>query len=153
MKITAKVVDHKKIIISLKELPGNLMDALMDELYIGVNEIRNYIIRSMEDTKRAPWFYWRGKGAGRKKHHPSMPFNPPARDTGELISRIIADVRSDEAEVGVEAGAPYSIYLEKGTPKMKKRPFLEPAIDAKLPEMEENIMAAIEQAAEDTFRR
>lgn len=154
MKITAEVVDYKRIIISLKELPGNVLEALMDELYIGVNEIRNYIIRSMEDTPRDPSkTYWRGKGAGRKDYHPSMPFHPPAVDIGELISRIIADVREDEAEVGVEAGAPYSVYLEEGTEKMKKRPFLQPAVDEKLPGMEADIMAAIERAAEDTFKR
>jgi HK97 gp10 family phage protein len=107
----------------------------------------------MQQTQTAPWFYWRGKKPGRKKHYPSAPGEMPAIDSGELISRIVADQRPNEIEVGVEAGAPYAIFLEEGTPKMKARPFLQPTVDEEWPKIEDNIMKAIEKAAGDAFKK
>lgn len=86
------------------------------------NGIRNKIILSMRNTPRAEWFYKRGN----KTHHPSRPFNPPAIDKGQLVARIITSVGRDKVEVGSRKGPKYDIYLEKGTRKMKKRPWLEP---------------------------
>ena len=95
------------------------------ELVIGANDIRNTIIRSMRNTKRAPWSYKRGK----KKHYPSAPSEPPAIDFGELVRSIMFDVRSMEIEIGSEAGAPYAEFLEFGTKKMKARPWLDPGVE------------------------
>lgn len=96
------------------------------ELFIGGNKIRNTIIQSMRSTKRAPWYYTSGKT--RVKHHPSLPYNPPAVDTGELIRSILFDVDHMSMEVGSYGGAPYGKWLETGTPRMKPRPWLEPAV-------------------------
>jgi len=151
-KFEAKVIDHKKILIAFKSLPKEMLEAVQDELYIGVNDIRSAIIKGMQRTQKAPWFYLRGKKPNRKKHYPSAPGEMPAIDSGELISRIVADQRNMEAEVGVEAGAPYSIFLEEGTDDMEARPFLQPTVDEKAPKIENNIMKAIERSAGDTFK-
>jgi hypothetical protein len=103
-------------------------NAVTQELVIGANKIRNTIINSMRSTKRAPWYYTSGKT--KVKHHPSLPYNPPAVDTGELIRSIMFDAREMEVEIGTFGGAPYGKWLETGTKdgKLKPRPWLDPAV-------------------------
>jgi len=155
-----KIVDGKNIVLSLKGLAIKIADSVFDELVIGANDIRNRIIKSMENTRTAPWWYSRGG----KRHYPSAPGNPPAIDSGELVSRIITDVRDDEIEVGAAAGAPYAEALEFGTfgkasgrsgsrtGIMAPRPFLFPAVEAEKDSIESNIMAAMAAAVEDALK-
>jgi hypothetical protein len=118
----------------LSEIGRDLAAAAIDipneitrELAIGANDIRNTIIKSMRDTKRAPWSYPRGKG---RTHHPSAPGSPPAIDFGELVRTIMFDVRALEVEIGSYGGAPYADDLEFGNPSrhLRPRPFLDPAV-------------------------
>ena len=105
-------------------------DEITRELAIGANDIRTTILKSMQSTDRAPWFYWRGKKPGRKKHYPSAPGAAPAIDSGDLLKSIMFDVRDMEVEVGsIITDPPYPTYLEDGTKKMKARPWLGPAVD------------------------
>jgi|AKVG01.1.fsa_nt_gi HK97 gp10 family phage protein len=64
-------------------------------------------------------------------HTASAPFNPPNADTGNLMSNIkVVRERMLNYTVGTRgSGAPYGLYLEFGTSKMKARPWLSPAVD------------------------
>jgi len=71
--------------------------------------------------------------------------------TGHLRSTIYADVKGWVARIGAEAT--YALYVELGTRHMQARPYLYPAIQAYLPQLEQNIREAIEAAkAEAGFR-
>ena len=93
----------------------------------------------MRETPKTGRAYKRGK----EIHIASSPGNPPAIDSSELVSRIIASASRDEIEVGAKAGAPHGKWLEKGTLKMEKRPFLEPALDKHLPEIKHSVKRTI----------
>lgn len=69
--------------------------------------------------------------------------NAPVR-TGYLQSTVFAMVKDWVAQVG--ATAAYSYFVEFGTRYMMARPFLYPAVEKFLPELETNIIGAIEQA-------
>jgi HK97 gp10 family phage protein len=64
--------------------------------------------------------------------------------TGYLQSTIYAKVKEWVAEVG--ADATYAVFVEFGTRFMQAHPFLQPAIQTHLPELESIIVSAIEQA-------
>lgn len=70
-----------------------------------------------------------------RTHTQSAAGEPPASDTGFLVSNITADVErtgtgfSRRVTGIVTASAPYAIHLEFGTYKMQARPFLQPALD------------------------
>ena len=64
--------------------------------------------------------------------------------TGYLRSTIYAKVKEWVAEVGAEAA--YALFVEFGTRYMQAHPFLHPAIQTHLPELESIIISAIEQA-------
>ena len=68
----------------------------------------------------------------RRSHRASAPNEPPATDTGFLISQITmdVDVKSNGTVVGqVISAAPYSKHLEFGTTQMTERPFMQPALE------------------------
>ena len=71
--------------------------------------------------------------------------------SGHLRSSIYAKIREWGAEIGAEAT--YALFVELGTRYMRARPYLYPAIQAYLPQLEEIIRDAIETAkAEAGFR-
>lgn len=112
----------EELIKSAIEIP----DEITRELALGANDIRNTIIESMARGKKTGRVYKRGA----KEHRASAPGEAPAVDSGELISRIIFDIKDMTVEVGIEAGAPYAVFLEGGAPKgnLEARPFLTPAV-------------------------
>jgi HK97 gp10 family phage protein len=63
---------------------------------------------------------------GRKVHIASAPGEPPAIDTGALRASIQNKVSVKGINVIGEVGSdiPYSLYLEVGTTKMARRPYL-----------------------------
>ncbi len=69
--------------------------------------------------------------------------NAPQR-TGYLKSTIYAMVKEWVVEIGVEAS--YAYFVEYGTRYMRAQPFLYPALQEFLPELEFNIVGALEQA-------
>jgi len=129
---------------------GTIPNAITDLLYIGAEKIRGTMIKSIAHGKKTGHIYlWEAAqkgdtiigfmtgGAGgtfaikkrSKPHQASAPGEAPADDHGELLRSIVSDQRGMEVEVGSQAGAPYAGYLEEGTPFMKARPFLTPAVD------------------------
>jgi len=71
--------------------------------------------------------------------------------TGHLRQSIYAEVREWIARIGAEAT--YAMFVEFGTRRMQARPYLYPAIQMYLPQLEEIIREAIEVAkAEAGFK-
>ena len=65
-------------------------------------------------------------------HQASAPGEPPASDTGFLVSNITktaVEKSGTELSISIESKAPYSKFLEFGTRKMSARPFLQPALE------------------------
>ncbi len=143
-KFKGTIIDKHDLSKFLDKFPGVATHRLEEEVYDIANDIRNYIIDSMNNTKRNTdiVYTYRRKAP----HHPAMPGHPPARDFGELIGRIVSEERNFEAEVGVHAGAPYAKFLEdpdsERLPKYRHR-FLRPAF--------EEIMKTVEDKLEKTL--
>jgi len=68
----------------------------------------------------------------------------PAR-TGYLRSTIYARTIGWEAQVGAEAT--YAASVEFGTSKAQAKPFLNPTVESRLPELERTVAEALETAA------
>lgn len=68
-----------------------------------------------------------------KAHHPSLPENAPAPDTGNLRDSIRYEIHKNGKEVYGVVGSTqkepnYAVYTEYGTSKMFPRPWLRPAM-------------------------
>ncbi len=93
--------------------------------------------RELQEQVRA-WLYdWAKRLAAQAAR------NSPVR-TGYLQSTVYAEVKDWVAEVGARAA--YAYFVEFGTRYMRAQPFLYPAVQEFLPELEANIIGAIEQA-------
>ena len=64
--------------------------------------------------------------------------------SGHLRSTIYATIKDFVAQIGAEAT--YALFVEVGTRHMRAQPYLYPAIQEHLPELELNIVGALEQA-------
>ena len=94
-----------------------------------------------------------------KAHHPSLPGNPPAVDSGNLRESIRYEVHNEGGEVygivgSTQKDADYGVYTEYGTTKggwggkgMAPRPWLRPAMRKN----SEFIKYAISKAVRDTL--
>lgn len=68
-----------------------------------------------------------------KAHHPSLPGNPPAPDSGNLRDSIRYEIeKTGNTVYGIvgttQKDPPYGEYTEYGTSKMAPRPWLRPAM-------------------------
>jgi HK97 gp10 family phage protein len=64
--------------------------------------------------------------------------------TGRLQSSIYAKIHEWTAEIGAEAT--YAMFVELGTRHMQARPYLYPAIQEYLPELEQMVLDALDAA-------
>jgi HK97 gp10 family phage protein len=101
--------------------------AVKKALLTGANLVRNTAITSITKGGKS--------GAIRGKHRASAPGEPPASDTGFLVSHIFVKPVGDGLTVDVFASAKYAKWLEFGTNKMQPRPFLFPALEENKPKI------------------
>ena len=86
------------------------------------------------------------KTYGKHGHHPSLPGNPPAVDTGTLRRSVTYSV--DEKNLVGYVGSvindpPYGAYLEYGTSRMKPRPWLKPATEKSMETIKKIMAGAV----------
>lgn len=80
-------------------------------------------------------------GAG---HVPSLPGQPPNRDTGHLDTNIDTTVQTQSPPtVHVTSHAEYSAALEFGTPTMDERPYMRPATEKNRKKVAEKVKQAV----------
>lgn len=107
-----------------------------------VNDIKNTAQIGMTETAVD-----NTKRYGRKNHHPSIPGNYPAVDTGTLRRSVTTETVEENGQVVGRVGSPleYGLYLETGTSKMKPRKWLEPSTDKNAENIEYYIVQELEK--------
>jgi len=136
----------------LKNKASNINDTLEKTIQLCCEKVRSDIQESMAKTPRdmSKTYYTNNKTT---PHHPSLPDNPPAPDTGNLRESIRYEIHNEKKEVygiigSTQKDPDYATYTEYGTSKMAPRPWLRPA-------MRKNndwIRRSIAKAVADTFK-
>lgn len=123
----------------LSKVAPQVGDELSKTIELCCKKVQDDIQYSMAHTERdtSKTYYTNNKT---KAHHPSMPGNPPAVDTGNLRESIRYEVHGEGKEVYGVVGSSqldenYAVYTEYGTTKggwggkgMAPRPWLRPAM-------------------------
>lgn len=118
----------------LDEMASNISAKAVSALKAAAQIVRDEIDISMAHTPRdySKSYYHHNQ---KIPHHPSMPYNPPAIDSGDLRKSIHWDVRDEGDRIVMEVGSimteEYPAWLEKGTSRMAPRPWLRPAFEKK----------------------
>ena len=97
------------------------------------NLVRNTAVNSINQGAKSGVVY--EKYNPRRTHKASAAGEPPATDTGFLVSNIFLNVDTDGLGASVESRADYSSFLEFGTSKMAARPFMQPALEENKPKI------------------
>ena len=142
MQINIRVKGLKKAMDSLNKLEKNLEQPFREVILGGAQLIRGEAIKSIQSGPKSGRVYQ--KYNPRRTHTASAPGQPPASDTGNLVSQIM--VRKETADnILVESNALYSSFLEFGTSKMLARPFLFPATERSRPKIIQAVFNRIKQ--------
>lgn len=130
---------------------GDIGGSLEKAIKLCCTKIQSDIQESMSNTQldMSKSYYTNNKT---KAHHPSLPGNPPAPDTGNLRKSIRYEVHEEGKEVyglvgSTQKDPPYGAYLEYGTSKVEPRPWLRPAMR----ENEGFVRNAIAQAVRESL--
>ena len=97
------------------------------------NLVRNTAVNSINQGAKSGVVY--EKYNPRRTHKASAAGEPPATDTGFLVSNIFLNFHTDGLGASVESRADYSSFLEFGTSKMAARPFMQPALEENKPKI------------------
>lgn len=78
-------------------------------------------------------------------HHPSLPGNYPASDTGKLRQSISFDVKEERNKVVGRVGSSvvYSKFLEFGTSRMSPRKWLKPSLEKNEEQLKQDLKGAV----------
>lgn len=115
---------------AVSKVPQKVKDAMSQAIKISCEKIRSTSLQDMAKTPRNPTVshYTNNK---KIPHHPSLPGNAPAPDTGNLRSSIHYTIEKDGNLIIGRVGTDviYGKYLEFGTSSVAPRPWLKPAMD------------------------
>jgi HK97 gp10 family phage protein len=144
MSVTIKVTEKtRRILIDVTKLEGTTKKGLEAALFeIGKDVQRETIKLIKTGEKTGKVYRFRGRD-----HTASAPFEAPANRSGRLARSIRYNVTNWQ-KMTVGAEAPYAGYLEKGTPDMEERPFLEKAVHNRQQDTVNSILENVKRATE-----
>lgn len=116
----------------LKNKAFGINDKLEKAIKLCCEKVRSDIQFSMAHTAVDMGITYYGENKT-KGHHPSLPHNPPAPDSGNLRESIRYEVHNEGGQVygivgSTQKDPDYAVYTEYGTSKMIERPWLRPAM-------------------------
>ena len=117
-----------------------------------VSDIQSSMARTPRNTEKS--YYTNNKT---KAHHPSLPGNPPAPDTGNLRNSIRYEMHDENRNVygivgSTQKDPDYAVYTEYGTTKMAPRPWLRPAMERNNDWIRKSIGMAVARGLEGASR-
>lgn len=142
----AKILEDKKkaLIPALEKTTGLCCKKI-------ASDIQESMAKTSRNMERS--YYTNNKNIA---HHPSLPGNPPAPDTGNLRNSIRWEVSSEKEIVTGRVGStqkepPYGAYLEQvehGNSRMAPRPWLRPAMRNNENFIKKNVSSTVKKVLE-----
>ena len=140
VKVKVKNIGKEK----LKKYERTLESKLKQIMSASGDLIRNEAIQSIMSGSKGGRTY--EKYNPRRTHIASSDGQPPASDTGFLVSNIKRFIDGDGLGGEVRSRAFYSKFLEFGTSKMLPRPFMFPALEKNRQKIITRIKKAVKTA-------
>lgn len=134
-------------ILFLKNKEKRVQANLPKAIKMSCELVRSTALLDMEKTQRnMSVSYYSGKNRN-IEHHPSLPGNAPAPDTGNLRASVHYTVEESGNEVIGRVGTDveYGKHLEFGTSRMAPRPWLKPALEKNQDKIKKLIIGGIEK--------
>lgn len=140
MKGNFKITGDDELIRKMTSLGADMEKALISGVRQTANQVRNHAIKSIQKQTMGTYVTRYSQGGKAYDHVVSKEGNAPNTDTGALVNSIATEHKNGTPVSFVGSGLDYAKYLEFGTKQMKPRPWLQPALDARLKDFEKNII-------------
>lgn len=140
MKSNFKITGDDELIRKMQSLGADMEKALERGVRKTANQVRNTAIKSIQNQTVGTYvtrYSQRGKAY---QHVASKEGDAPNTDTGALVNSIAVENKKGEAVSFVGSGLDYAKYLELGTKQMGARPWLMPALNTNIGNLEKNIV-------------
>jgi HK97 gp10 family phage protein len=144
MTIKATVVGSVELQAKLKKVSERSLELVKHAVFKGVADVEKEAKLSIQRGGKSGVVYQ--KYNPKRKHKSSAPGEPPASDTGFLVSNIKRFIDGDGLGGEVRSRAFYSKFLEFGTSKMLPRPFMFPALEKNRQKIITRIKKAVKTA-------
>lgn len=138
------VTGDKEVIRALKKLGTRSSKALRHGINATAQQVRNTAIKSIQGQSQGAVVIRYSQGGGAYEHVASSPGDAPNTDTGALVKSIAVEQPND-ANAFVGTGLDYGLFLEFGTTNMKPRPWLQPALDGNIKNLNDNISKSVQR--------
>ena len=141
MKGNFKITGEDDLIRKMTSLGADMEKALERGIVQTANQVRNSAIKSIQNQTMGTYVRRSSQGGGSTYDHvASRQGDAPNTDTGALVNSIAVEKIKGVPVAFVGSGLEYSKYLELGTKHMQPRPWLQPALDKNLSNLEKNII-------------
>ena len=151
MKSNFKITGEDELIRKMQSLGADMEKALERGIVQTANQVRNSAIKSIQNQTVGTYVTRYSQGGKAYQHVAAKDGDAPNTDTGGLVRSISVEHTSGNQVAFVGSGLDYAKYLELGTKKMGAKPWLMPALNVNLKNLETNIIkqarAMIEKAA------
>lgn len=131
-----------RLMSKLKRLPMDMRGGIGNALAVSVAELDTYAKQQISGGGRSGRIYRRRSVT----HQASAPGEFPKSDTGQLISSLFFRVGGDKLSSFFGTALNYGRYLEFGTSRMRKRPWLRPTLKANATTIVARVRAAVNEA-------
>lgn len=140
MKSNFKITGDDELIRKMQALGADMEKALERGVRQTANQVRNTAIRSIQSQTVGTYVTRYSQGGKAYQHVASKGGDAPNTDTGALVNSIAVENKKGEAVSFVGSGLDYAKYLELGTKQMGARPWLMPALNTNIGNLEKNIV-------------
>lgn len=134
-------MSYASLMRKLDSLPRDITRNISDELEAGASKMHSLAVRRIQKNSGSGRVYVRGGVS----HTASAPGEYPNTDKGSLVAsmgwRSTSSLSSE-----FYARAVHARYLEFGTSRMRKRPFMRPTFRELRPEISKRVARAVREA-------
>jgi len=124
--------EFNQLLSKIKKRSPEHLDFILNK---AAEDTRTEAVKSINAHQSSGNVYQRGT----IRHTASLPGSPPNTDTGNLVKNITKTEIKGGYETGSRKDAPYGLYLEYGTRKIRPRPWLAPAYNKAIEGLKESI--------------
>lgn len=143
MKVKIEIEGLKELNSHLDNLARGSEEVLAEVINDVLYETQAYAVKSMRDSPPTGRTY--EKGNPKRTHTASSPGNPPRPDEGRLLSNVHVEPATRAQLLGrVGTAILYGPHLEFGTSKMAARPWLLPAFQRAIADIEQDLKRKME---------
>lgn len=145
MSADLKITGDDELIRKMTSLGADMEKALERGIVSTAYQVRNTAIKSIQKQTVGTYVIRYSQGGKRYSHVASKQGDAPNTDTGALVNSIVVEHKKGELFAFVGSGLKYATWLEFGTKRkgvtyMEARPWLQPALDANMKNLEQNII-------------